>query len=627
MVTNTAERSPSVRRRRLPPARIVIPIMPGGDNDSLLLLAKALSITDPVLLLGVVPVPEGENLSAGAGAARDLRKLIQSNIDRVNLRAKARIRVTYSPWEDIRFSITKEGTVLLLILDWLSHLEALNLTAAEILSHPPCDVAIFRGPLKSKIRTIGVYNRGGPHAERALELGLNIARHFGSQVTSLNIRSHDQTEAAHRYFLGMNQILSEMPDVEQTQIDVESREDSEKILDLSAAYDLVTLGTTAFPSDKSTSFGLISDTLLQKSPSPVLAVKTKRVVPESADYGKFGARAISVLVDRWFAENTFHADEFANLHRLADMKNERGMKISVALPALNEEQTIGDVIHAIQRSLVQQIPLVDELVLIDSNSHDRTREIAREAGIPVFIHQEILPQYKPRSGKGEALWKSLYITQGDLIIWVDTDIRNFHPRFVYGIIGPLLQRTSLKLVKGFYRRPLHTSTGLKPGRGGRVTELTARPLLNLMYPGLSGIIQPLSGEYGGRRDALERMVFTSGYGVETSLLIEAFERFKLSSIAQVDLVERIHRNQELANLSKMSFAIIQTVFAKLEKRYGRELLNDVNRTMKMIRYEAGTYRLEVEEIGEFERPPMISIPEYRAKRGLPPLENSETPES
>jgi glucosyl-3-phosphoglycerate synthase len=148
-----------------------------------------------------------------------------------------------------------------------------------------------------------------------------------------------------------------------------------------------------------------------------------------------------------------------------------------------------------------------------------------------------------------------------------------------------------------------------------------------MYPGLSGIIQPLSGEYGGRREFLEQLVFTSGYGVETSLLIEAYERFKLASIAQVDLVERIHRNQDLTNLSKMAFAIIQTVFAKLEKRYGREILKDVNRTMKLIRYEAGAYKLAVEEIGEFERPPMIEIPEYCLKRGLPSLIGSETTSS
>ena len=148
------------------------------------------------------------------------------------------------------------------------------------------------------------------------------------------------------------------------------------------------------------------------------------------------------------------------------------------------------------------------------------------------------------------------------------------------------------------------------GGGGRVTELTARPLLNLFYPELSGVVQPLSGEYGGRRKALEQVTFYSGYGVETGLLIDIFEKFHLESIAQVDLLERIHHNQHLEALSKMSFAIIQTVIRKLEKRFGRAVLEDVNRSMKMIRHDNKGYFLDVEQIAEYERPPMIEVPEY-----------------
>ncbi|HQJ02082.1 MAG TPA: hypothetical protein PLX12_10805, partial [Flexilinea sp.] len=147
--------------------------------------------------------------------------------------------------------------------------------------------------------------------------------------------------------------------------------------------------------------------------------------------------------------------------------------------------------------------------------------------------------------------------------------------------------------------------------GGRVTELTARPLLNLFYPELSGVIQPLSGEYAGRRDALENAVFYSGYGVEIGLLIDIFEKYSLNAIAQVDLLERIHHNQELEALSKMSFAIIQTVLHKLENRYERSIIDDVNKTMKLIRYNDGGYYLDVEEIAEKPRPPMISVPAYR----------------
>jgi glucosyl-3-phosphoglycerate synthase len=260
--------------------------------------------------------------------------------------------------------------------------------------------------------------------------------------------------------------------------------------------------------------------------------------------------------------------------------------------------------------LMEKVPLLDEIVLIDSNSTDRTRRIAEELGVPVYIHQHLLERLGARSGKGEALWKSLMVTKGDIIAWVDTDIVNIHPRFVYGIVAPLLMDPRVQLVKGFYRRPLRVGMKMQAGGGGRVTELTARPLLNLFYPELSGVIQPLSGEYAGRREALECATFFSGYGVETGLLIDIYERHGLSAIAQVDLLERIHHNQHLEALSKMSFAIIQTVIRKLEKRFGRAVLEDVNRSMKLIRHDRRGYSLDIEEIAEKERPPMIEVKEY-----------------
>ena len=265
---------------------------------------------------------------------------------------------------------------------------------------------------------------------------------------------------------------------------------------------------------------------------------------------------------------------------------------------------------------MDKVPLIDEIVLIDSNSTDRTRQIAERLGIPIHIHQNILPELGARHGKGEALWKSLLVTKGDIIAWIDTDIVNIHPRFVYGIIGPLLLNRNIQFVKGFYRRPLRVSGKMQAGGGGRVTELTARPLLNLFYPELSGVVQPLSGEYAGRRESLEKATFYSGYGVETGLLIDVFEQYNLRAIAQVDLLERIHHNQDLEALGKMSFAIIQTVLHKLEKRYERAIIEDVNKTMKMIRYDNGDYFLEVEEIAERERPPMITIPEYQKRAKL-----------
>jgi glycosyltransferase involved in cell wall biosynthesis len=344
-----------------------------------------------------------------------------------------------------------------------------------------------------------------------------------------------------------------------------------------------------------------------------MVVKTCRPITEFRFDETAGVQAISILVDKWFAENTFHADEFSDLKQLMALKQEQGSTISLALPALNEEATVGKVITTIKKALMDAVPLLDEIVLIDSASTDNTRQVAENLGVPVFIHQELLPELEARSGKGEALWKSLLVTKGDIIVWIDTDIINIHPRFVYGIIGPLLLNQNIQLVKGFYRRPIRTGRTMQSSGGGRVTELAARPLLNLFYPELSGLIQPLSGEYAGRREALEKAVFFSGYGVETGLLIDIFEQFGLSAIAQVDLLERIHRNQGLEELSKMSFAIIQAVLRKIEDRYERAILEDVNKTMKLIHHTKNGYFLSVEEIAERERPPMLSLAAYRER--------------
>jgi glucosyl-3-phosphoglycerate synthase len=354
----------------------------------------------------------------------------------------------------------------------------------------------------------------------------------------------------------------------------------------------------------------VADHILREAPCTVIAVKSGRPLPHATYDETAGVQAISILVDKWFAENTFHADEFNHLRDLVQSKHEQALSISLALPALNEEETVGKVIRTMKSDLMQKVPLLDEIVLIDSNSTDRTREIAQKEGIPVYIHQHLLESIGTRTGKGEALWKSLFVTRGDIILWIDTDIVNIHPRFVYGIIGTLLQNPQIQFVKGFYRRPLKVGSKMDARGGGRVTELTARPLLNLFYPELSGVVQPLSGEYGGRRTALEQATFSSGYGVETGLLIDIYERYGIRGIAQVDLLERVHHNQHLEALSKMSFAIIQTVMRRLEKRFGRAVLEDVNRSMKLIRHDSKGYFLDVEEIAELERPPMIQVPEY-----------------
>jgi glucosyl-3-phosphoglycerate synthase len=319
-------------------------------------------------------------------------------------------------------------------------------------------------------------------------------------------------------------------------------------------------------------------------------------------------------VDRWFGENTFHAGEFSDIAKLVALKEKQGVTISVGLPALNEEKTIGLVIRRVKGALMERYPLIDQLVVIDSASTDRTVEIAEELGVPVQRHAEILPETGTFVGKGEALWKSLHALDGDIVAWIDTDIRNIQPRFVYGLLGPLLREQRIQYVKGFYQRPIKDGDRLVPEGGGRVTELMARPLLNLFFPELSGMIQPLSGEYAGRRSLLERMPFFTGYAVETGLLIDILEAEGLMAMGQVDLERRIHRNQPLLNLSQMSFVILQAAIRKLEERHRIELLTEVGQSMKLIVNEQDRFSLEVREIGDQLRPPIITVPAYVEKR-------------
>jgi glucosyl-3-phosphoglycerate synthase len=561
-----------------------------------------------VNLVGVLPVPEDQTISAAAGVARKLRKEMRSLDNRLSSGGPLRVRVTHTPIEELLMVIQEEKPDLL-ILEWPVHFEAFKVLPGELLNRTQCNTALVRGPWPKKMERIVVPMRGGPFAELTLRLGMALP---SEQLEAVNIYSSASSQGVEAPFRGLASILPRLPGVKFRRI--QAGDLMEGLLNEGSQADLVLIGATARRDQPD--LGSVAERVLMESQSAVAVLKSSESVPElwtGTEGERAGTQAISVLVDRWFAENTYHADEFAKLEQLVKLKEAQGVTISLALPALNEEKTVGTVIQTVKKALYDDCPLLDEIVLIDSNSTDRTREIAGDLGIPVYIHQELLPSQGPRRGKGEALWKSLQVTSGDIIVWIDTDIVNIHPRFVYGVIGPMLVSPSVQYVKGFYRRPLRQGKQLQAGGGGRVTELTARPMLNLFYPELSGVIQPLSGEYGGRRKALEQLPFFSGYGVEIGMLIDLFEKFGLSAIAQVDLLERIHHNQPLEALSKMSFAILQAVMRKLEGRFERPVLEEVNKTMKLVHYARGNYFLDVEEVSEQERPPMLEVPEYRSR--------------
>jgi len=251
---------------------------------------------------------------------------------------------------------------------------------------------------------------------------------------------------------------------------------------------------------------------------------------------------------------SYRSDDFP-ASRVLEIK--KGRRVSVCLPARDEEATVGHIVATIRRELMEKAAIVDEIVVINDGSRDRTATVAAAAGATVVAVSDVLVDHAG-NGKGQAMWKGVHVSTGDVVVFCDADIRRFEPGFVLGLAGPLLARDDIVFVKGFYQRGLDGRTG----EGGRVTELMARPLISTFFPHLADLAQPLSGECAARREVLEALPFVGGYGVDLGLLIDVVEQFGNSALVQVDLVERVHRNRPLAELGPQALAILQVVLAR-----------------------------------------------------------------
>ncbi len=313
----------------------------------------------------------------------------------------------------------------------------------------------------------------------------------------------------------------------------------------------------------------------------------------------------------WLKSNTYHHSEFRDLRALVDAKEQAGLTISLCIPTLNEEKTIGKEVVIFRSELMQRYPLVDEIAIIDSGSTDKTLEIAASFGADTYLADDILPEVERKRGKGENLWKAVYQLKGDIIVYIDADIKNIHPRFVYGLVGPLIRRPEIHYVKAFYDRPLAFSQGVRPSGGGRVTEILIRPLFSLFFPELTAIIQPLSGEYAVRREVLERIPFPIGYGVETSHLIDVYSLYDMQAFAQTDLDQRVHRNQPTRSLGKMAFGILQTFLSRVEKLGVIKDIPETSTILRQFQVQDETFETVEHTIVEEERPPMETIPAYQ----------------
>ena len=642
---------------RRSPYRILLPLANPRTARDLVRIGAGIrgGRSTEITALGIVEVPEGISLSQGAIQARTSRRLLQRVLafgDEEGVEIRTRVRIGRRAADGVIEAVGEEGADLV-IFGWggpASHgaptTESSDDGAADppvfsptidaVVRESPCDIAVVKQRGVEHVRSILVPVRGGPHAELAMRVSRDLARRFRAKILVLHVvpvgigdRARGRQQAALDTFIeqhgGGRRLSGKL---------VEAASVRRAIIREASQHDLVVMGASAQPSNATPDgrflFGIVAEAVATRAKPTVIVVKTKRI-PSSATFDQLRAaegtlaaadayversRSLPIMVDRWFAENTFHGREFRDIAKLVELKERQGLTISVGLPALNEEQTIGQVIRRIKGPLMDRLPLIDQLVVIDSDSTDRTAQIAAELGVPVFNHREILPEVGSQPGKGEALWKSLHVLDGEIVAWIDTDIRNIQPRFVSGLLGPLLREPRIQYVKGFYQRPIKEGDKLVAEGGGRVTELMARPLINLFFPELSGMIQPLSGEYAGRRALLESVSFFSGYAVEIGLLADILETVGLAGIGQVDLERRVHRNQSLSNLSQMSYVILLAAIRKLEERHRIELLTEVGRGMKLINRGPDQFNLEVREIGDELRPPINTVPAYLERRRL-----------
>jgi glucosyl-3-phosphoglycerate synthase len=624
--------------------RIVLPLANPRTAADLVRIGTALLEQDGVLTaLSIVEVPEGMLLSEGATRARQARRLLQRVLEwappSVDLRTV--VRIGRRAAEGI-VELAAEEEADLIIFGWGGRDgrsgtpadSVFSPTIDEVVRDAPCDIAVVKQRGIGDVRRILVPVRGGPHAELALRVAASLGDGFEADVEALHVVPIDVEPSvraqAERALAAFVQRLA--ADRAQPRL-LPGDSVPNAILREAETAQLVVMGATAntiAPGPGSPLFGALPDAIAQQARPTVIVVRTREAPTrstfeqraeqaetlEAAERAGEVRRSVPAVVDRWFAESSFHHGEFADLQRLVGLKEKQGLTISAVLPTLNEAETIGPIVERARTQLMEQVPFLDELLVIDSDSSDDTRSIAESAGARVVRHPDVLSRYGSYQGKGEALWKSLYETSGDLVAWSDTDIQDWHPRFLYGPIGPLLTEPRIGYVKAYYQRPIVEGGQLKEGGGGRVTELVARPLINLFFPELSGYIQPLAGEYAGRREHLEQIPFFTGYAVEIGHLIDLVERMGLNGFGQVDLDFRVHRNQELEGLSRMSFVILQAVMKRLEERRRARLIAELGSSMKLPRSSPDSLSLEVIDLADAERPPMARIPEYQEKRGL-----------
>jgi glucosyl-3-phosphoglycerate synthase len=288
----------------------------------------------------------------------------------------------------------------------------------------------------------------------------------------------------------------------------------------------------------------------------------------------------------WFRHRSYDYRQFSDLGEMGRRKRALGLTVSAVLPCRNVADTVGsiiDEIHAVNERAAGE-PLIDQILAVDADSTDGTVAVAVSRGADVFSENELLSHYGEAHGKGDAMWRSLSVAHGDLVMYIDADTTDFKPQLVYGVLGPILYVPEVRFVKAAYRRPFKSYETVEVDGGGRVTELTAKPLFNLFYPELSGFVQPLAGEFVAYKEVFCSIPFLTGYAVETGIMIDVFKRVGLGAMAQVDLGTRQNRHQPLRDLSRMSYAVVRAVARRLRQEGRLNQARDPNLPEQLFQF-------------------------------------------
>ena len=610
----------SVQRDSSGEYKVLLPLLNPGLAPELVDLAGRLAGGRPgrVIILGIVEVPPEAPLSEGLSLARAYRIMLDNLAERISGRVEVEtmVRVHRQAWRGIVEQAVQEQCDLLL-MPWKGFSSrpdhVYGSTIDAILKNPPCDTVIAKGPVPSSCRRLLLPVRGGPHAELALRVARALAAGQDATITVLHDRSSEAEGRSDGLFDSFRLLIEGSPVVNNVVHTTAGVLPS--ILQEAPKHDLLIMGATADLLPGTSSLGPVIESVSSKIEQPVLVVKTKQwlgaaVARHLAPDGHLDKSSFLDTVDRWFAENTFHSREFEDLEHLIELKRRGLHSVSVAVPMGERPKAVTGFARVLKEEFQQRLPLLDEVVLV-VNEAEAACGIPAGLGVPVLVPSHLLPRWGHFPGRGEQVWKTAAALKGDLIVWLDTENRrSANPAKVAALLGPLLREPGITLVKGFHT-PASPEGEHRIWEGDPLTDLVVRPLLNLLVPGLSGMADPLCGQWAIRRSALETLPLQTGYGFDVALLLDLHARHGLEAIAQVDLGEDPRRPGACRETAMLAAnAIVQVFVRRFENQLGVSLLEDYHRSAKSIKRLETGYRLEVAELRERERPPLLEVPEY-----------------